>query len=144
MQAKVEHLWCLSWTKAELASTASDNLWLMMHVNAIVLKTRPRLWMNYLIAQCGLFTTLCLCMCNMVYGGVQGLCGGSKPFGSVYTEEERGTCSILCVSSLLCLAEVHLWQMSKSQTPSPLNSLYPFLSVFLFCVRAQKTEGPQK
>lgn len=81
-------------------------------------------------------------MCNMVHGCLEGLRGGSKPSGGVCTEEERGTCSILCVSSLLCLAEVHLWQLSKSQTPSPLNSLYPFLSIFLFCVCAQKTEGP--
>lgn len=85
---------------------------------------------------------LCLCMCNMVYGCLEGLRGGSKPIGGVCTEVERGTCSILCVSSLLCLAEVHLWQLSKSQTPSPLNSLYPFLPIFLFCVCAQKIEGP--
>lgn len=64
-------------------------------------------------------------MCNMVYGCLEGLHGGSKPFGSVCTEEERGTCSILYVSSLLCLAEVHLWQMSKSQTPSPLTPYIP-------------------
>lgn len=72
---------------------------------------------------------VCVCVGYLVYIWTE-VGVGAASLAAVSVEGGReGACRILCVSSLSCLAEVHLWQMSKSPptttTTGPQPPLLP-------------------
>lgn len=91
---------------------------------------------------------MCVCVGYLVYIWAE-VGVGAASLAAVSVEGGReGACRILCVSSLSCLAEVHLWQMSKSPPTigphPPFTPSFPSWSIFLFCLRAPRTQRPFK